>query len=273
MPTAFDLSAVSEAIQETEAITIAPRFRRLTADEVHEKTLGEIVTDADRACETLLTKRLKNIADIPVIGEEAAASDPNMLRSIQSTSTCWIVDPLDGTSNFVAGSGDYAVMVAYLDRGNLAASWIWQPSTADMYVTERGCGAEVNGERLVPAAPNAQGDPISGIVKDRFLPPAIRSNLAERRSSLGNVIIEDQCAGFTYPLLAKGEIDYALYWRTLPWDHAPGVLLASETGCSALRPDGAAYTAHTSDEGLVVARRSVANMLLDALLGRSPIDN
>ena len=55
-------------------------------------------------------------------------------------------------------------------------------------------------------------------------------------------------------MLATGEADFALFWRTLPWDHAPGVLLAEEAGCYVARPSEITYQPLTSGEGLLVAR-------------------
>ena len=120
----LSLEAVAEAIQEVAEETVTRRFRELGADEVEEKSQGEIVTTADRDCEAALTNRLRSIVRLPVVGEEASAQNPDLLDVLGSGTSCWIVDPIDGASNFAAGSPDYAVMVAYMHYGTLAASWI-----------------------------------------------------------------------------------------------------------------------------------------------------
>lgn len=65
-----------------------------------------------------------------------------------------------------------------------------------------------------------------------------------------------------------GEHAFLVYWRTLPWDHAPGVLLAEEAGCRARRPDGGDYSVGSDAAGLVVAHRSVIDDVRTGLFGR-----
>lgn len=261
------LEVVAASIQESEATEIAPRFQRLMAADIEEKSPGEVVTAADRACETVLSRRLTEIADIPVIGEEAVAANPALLDLLGSETTCWLVDPLDGTSNFAAGSPDYAVMVAYLHHGITTASWIWLPAAKQMYIAERGAGATCNGQPVTRPPTSDRSAALVGVVKDRFLPDDVRQQVALRAAAAGTTQHGVNCAGIEYPDLARGETDYILYWRTLPWDHAPGVLLASESGCLAIRPDATPYEPHSQASGLLVAPDHLAEDLLDHLLG------
>ena len=245
--------------------TVTRRFRELRANEIEEKAKGEIVTTADRECEAALTIRLRNILRLPVVGEEASALNPGLLYVLGSGTSCWIVDPIDGTSNFAAGNPDYAVMVAYTHGGTLAAAWIWIPSRHLMYIAEDRSGASRNGEPL--AHPKHPADPhaMTGIIKERYLPNTARSHLAAHRSKTGPIVSGSNCAGIDYPQIAEGIIDSTLYWRTLPWDHAPGVLLARETGHVAVRPDGSQYTPSSNRSGLLVAPSGSAGKLRSAL--------
>ncbi len=252
------IAEVATAIRETAAAEIVPRFQRLAEGDIEEKAPGEIVTAADRACETALTARLTSIADIPVIGEEAVADNPGLLDVLRPETTCWLVDPLDGTANFAAGSPRHAVMVAYLHHGVTAAAWIWQPAFECMYIAERGAGATVD-DVPIPHGAAISGDrPLAGVIKERFLPDGARDQIRRAAAVLGPVLGGTNCAGIEYPDLVVGETDYILYWRTLPWDHAPGVLLASETGRSALRPNATNYQPHSRDSGLLVAPAELA---------------
>ncbi len=266
-PQGIDLGAVAEIIRECEAAEIAPRFRRLAAGDIEEKTPGEVVTAADRACEALLTRRLVGIADIPVIGEEAVAANPLLLDGLRSDTTCWLVDPLDGTANFASGSPDYAVMVAYLHHGVTTASWIWVPATAELFMAERGAGATGNGEAMLRQTSSRSSGELDGVIKERFLPHDLRELIPALAAEMGTTRPGTNCAGIDYPKLVRGEFDYILYWRTLPWDHAPGALLAAEAGCTAVRPDGSAYEPHSRRDGLLAAPRSIVDHVLDRLLG------
>jgi fructose-1,6-bisphosphatase/inositol monophosphatase family enzyme len=102
--------------------------------DVRSKYPGEVVSVADEEAETLLLARLASQwPQAPVVGEEARSKRPGLMGLLASE-RAWLVDPLDGTANFVAGSPDWAVMVALIEHGMTVASWIWQPVDQLMYV-------------------------------------------------------------------------------------------------------------------------------------------
>ncbi|MBV2156286.1 inositol monophosphatase [Kitasatospora sp. SUK 42] len=249
------MDKVAEILAEASAEAVEPRFRALAAGEVMEKAPGEIVTVADREAEVIITRRLRELLPVPVVGEEAVAADPELALAIRDEPAVWLVDPVDGTSNFVAGRPDYAVMCSLVRTGRTVASWIWQPSTATAYRAELGAGAWRDGVRLT--RPPAPADPaeLSGILKSRFLDPDHRRRLEANRSAFGATSPGRSAAGVEYPDVAEGRCDFILYWRTLPWDHAPGSLLVTEAGGVSARFDGTPYRpeAPGCEDGLLVA--------------------
>jgi fructose-1,6-bisphosphatase/inositol monophosphatase family enzyme len=144
-------------------------------------------------------------------------------------------------------------MVALLEAGVTVASWIWQPSNQRMYTAARGEGAWCDGRRLRSPTRAASAHQLRGAVHTGFLDPE-RAALVERnRNRFADVRPGRHCAGVDYPRLIEGDRDFVLYWRTLPWDHAPGALLAHEAGAVALRPDGSTYDLTDDTPGLLVA--------------------
>ncbi len=256
------MDPVAEAIMEAEEAEIRPRFRQLATGDVVTKSPGEIVTAADKACEDRLTSALEKIRDIPVVGEEAATARPAMLDLIDVEPAVWLLDPLDGTSNFAAGSVDYAVMVALVEAGVTTAAWLWHPATGEMATARRGEGAAVNGSPVVALAPTGGADDFTGVLKTRFLPADLR---ARAESAFGPGLKGRGCAGVEYPDLVAGRTDFIIYWRTLPWDHAPGVLFAEEAGCRASRFDGSPYRPGDDGAGLLVAHRDIQPELVARL--------
>ncbi|WP_322973201.1 inositol monophosphatase family protein, partial [Peterkaempfera griseoplana] len=111
------LEKVAEILAETAAEVIEPRFRALSCGEVMEKAPGDLVTVADREAELIIAERLRALLPVPVVGEEAVSADPLLVKAVCSEPAVWLVDPLDGTGNFVAGKGDYAVMAALVRGG------------------------------------------------------------------------------------------------------------------------------------------------------------
>lgn len=264
----LDVDAVSRVITEVSRTVVEPRFGSLRSGEIEEKAPNEVVTVVDRECEQVLTEALVAIVDAPVVGEEAAGADPDLLALVAGTGPLWLVDPLDGTANFAAGLPEYAIMVALLDGGRPVASWILQPEPGRLAVAVRGRGATIDGRPVRVPPPPADPAAWLGVVKDRFLPDDVARSVDAAGRELGPRRAVPHCAGHEYPALLAGHHHYLLYWRTLPWDHLPGALLAEEAGCRCLRPDGEPYRAGDHrGEGLLVAPAPIADELVERLFG------
>lgn len=249
------MEKVAEILVEASAAAVEPRFRALAAGEVMEKAPGELVTVADREAEQIITRRLRELLPVPVVGEEAVSADPGLARALGSEPAVWLVDPIDGTANFVAGRPEFAVMAALVRDGRTVASWIWQPVSGTAYAAELGSGAWRDGQRLHREASADLPEKWHGLLKSRFLDPATHHRLHTRARAFGRLEEGLRSAGMEYPLLANGGLDFILYWRTLPWDHAPGSLLVSEAGGVSARLDGTPYRPEPPgcEDGLLVA--------------------
>ncbi|MFD6951659.1 inositol monophosphatase [Nocardiopsis sp. TSRI0078] len=249
----FDVDAVTAILHEAAEEVILPRFRALSEGEVVEKSPGEIVTVADREAEELISDRLRAIVDAPVVGEEAASADPALVRALREEPTAWLVDPLDGTRNFVNGRTEYAVMAALVRGGETVAAWIVQPCAKRSYVAERGAGTWRDGVRVRRSPAPASPAGMRGAVLTRFLGPTARRRVEEAAPGFASVGPGTHCAGVDYPRLFEGELDFVLFHRTLPWDHAPGALMLTEAGGVSRRPDGSAYRPGDDALGLLDA--------------------
>ena len=140
-------------------------------DDVIEKSPGDVVTTADRECEQLLVAALADVAPgVPVLGEEAASADPDATKGLLARSSLFVVDPLDGTRAFVAGSPDFAVMVARVEDGVTTHAWIWHPMHNVMWTAELGAGTWRNGVRQT-RAPATDAAKLRGAVKTGFRRP------------------------------------------------------------------------------------------------------
>lgn len=258
----MDFDAVAEVMRHAHETAVAPYFGQLAAGEVEEKSPGELVTVADRACEELIGPLLRDIADAPIVGEEAVAADGSVLECLRTEEAAWVVDPIDGTGNFAAGRPEYALMVAHVEQGVTTASWIYQPQFDLFAVASRGAGATLNGVPARTPSPGDRPEDWIGVLKDRFLPEDLKRTVARTTSGFGPKHHGYNCAGMEYPALVSGELLFLFYWRTLPWDHASGVLLAEESGCASLGPDGRPYSVRRETPGLLVANRLIADDLL-----------
>jgi fructose-1,6-bisphosphatase/inositol monophosphatase family enzyme len=258
--------SVAELLREAAARAIIPRFAALRAEDVRLKAPNEPVSVADRDAEALIGQGLRELLPSSlVIGEEACASDPSLLPKL-AQGTVWLVDPVDGTGNFIAGRPPFAVMVALLQDGETVASWILDPLTDRIAVAERGGGSWIDGRRVGPPGDAAQPNDLCGIVSDAFIPVDKAPLIARLRQAVGKVVPTVRCAGYEYPQVALGERDFALYWRTLAWDHAPGVLFLTEAGGCVLHLDGLPYRPTAPRPGLLLARTpAIAAGLLEVV--------
>ncbi|MDB4986019.1 MAG: inositol monophosphatase [Myxococcaceae bacterium] len=248
------LDEVSEVMRAVAHEVIVPRFRSLEAHEIEEKAPGELVTVADREAEQLLSEALLEL--LPgsrVVGEEQAAKQPRLLDGLDSGDV-WLIDPLDGTHNFVEGRPCFSVMIALLRAGEAVAAWMLDPITDSMAHAERGAGAYVEGVRLESVSSSPGAALLRGSVLKKYMPEDLRQQVELRIPRIGAALEGMRCAGAEYPAVARGDHDFAVFWRTLPWDHAPGALFLSEAGGVAARLDGTPYTVSDSRIGLLVAR-------------------
>lgn len=244
------IETVSNLLREVAASVIMPRFRRLGENDVRAKSPGEDVTIADEEAERLLTLALRDL--VPgsvVVGEEAAAQAPDLLARI-GDGTVWLVDPLDGTSNFVAGDPCFATMVSLLRDGRSVASWMLSPASGRLHVAEAGSGAWIDGVRC-RSGPAPSWGRLRGSVLTRFLPPSLRETILEGARGGAEILPGLRCAGEEYPAIATGRQDFAVFWRALPWDHAPGILFLEEAGGRAAGFDGRRYRAVDHGSGIL----------------------
>jgi fructose-1,6-bisphosphatase/inositol monophosphatase family enzyme len=256
----IDVDAVTALVQHVADTVVTPRFRALHADDVAEKSPGDLVTVVDLAAEAALVAGFAELTPgIPVVGEEGVAADPRLLQVISGAEQVWVVDPIDGTRAFVEGHPDHAVMVALVERGEAVGGWICLPQHERMYVATRGAGTWCGGERvrLEPAAARASGDRaaaapgpdgahagtqaslLRGGVATHFLPDGVRERVTANLDRLGPAAYPSPrlWAGATYGRILSGREDFVFYWRTNPWDHAAGAVLIREAGGVSRRLD------------------------------------
>lgn len=245
---------VADAIRSVSDEIIMPRFQLLSPNDVMEKGPGDVVTIADQLAEAALTNHLLDIEPGSlVVGEEAVAADPAVLEQAERDGVVWIIDPIDGTRSYSLGRQRFAVMVAKLVDGVTQSAWIWQPVTRRMFSVERGRGAYRDDERITkPHKPDRDLHHLVGDVRTTFFVDQRRLALIDRLAAAPHVRVDRGGAcGFVYPELATGDLDFAVFGRQYPWDHAAGVLLLSEAGGCALDLAGDPYIPTHTTWGLL----------------------
>jgi fructose-1,6-bisphosphatase/inositol monophosphatase family enzyme len=235
-----------------------PRFRTLSADQVKQKSSSfDLVTEADEAAEKAISKELA--AAFPgsvIIGEEAAAKNPDIVAGIADADLAFIIDPIDGTRNFVSRLPLFGSMIAATVRGEIVFGAIHDPVCEDTAFALRGEGAWLDGRyrknvalRVADPAPLARMD---AIISTNFLPEPLRSTVNGNLARVG-LTGSLHCAAHEYRLAAAGHRHLLLYNKLMPWDHAAGWLLHREAGGFSARFDGSDYKPTLQTGGLLCA--------------------
>ena len=244
---------VEALLREAAERKIMPYWQNLGRDDVSVKTHDDLTTVADNGCESFLASRLPGLIDGSVaLGEESVYENPDLLSALHSDAPVWVIDPLDGTKNFVSGNTPFAVMVGLVHHGVTIGSWILNPINGTMTSAEKGSGSYEAGMRLAVETSIRLLSGLRGALLTTFLPESLR-DAAETGSAIFRSIERTRCAGHNYPSFARNELQFLFLYRTLVWDHAPGVLIAQEAGGFVRRLDGTVYTPVDDRKGLLCA--------------------
>lgn len=198
------------------------------------------VTAADREAHRIISLGLQALMpEIPVFSEEGSEISWQERRSWQCY---WLVDPLDGTREFILGSGEFTVNIALIDRGSPVLGVVLQPATGMLYC---GCktgtdpdswmafreNAAGDRDRLIRRQGPRPGDPLTVAVSRHYGENELRPFLHTLRQRHGEVTVIKAGSATKFCLLAEGKAD--LYIRLAPtceWDTAAGQALVEAAG-------------------------------------------
>lgn len=254
----IDVIRLAEILRHAAQTEVLPRFRRLDAGAVRRKSEAiDLVTEADEQAEHAIRAEVEGLwPEALFVGEEAVAADPRLLDALDESELAVVVDPIDGTANFVAGLPLFAVMAAVVAQGETVAGIIYDPMGDDWVMAERGAGAflrrpsEQTQRLAVAAAPALEA--MVGTVSVAYLPRPIRPRILANLDKV-RVANSYRVAGHEYRLFAGGHTHFACYQKLMPWDHLGGALIAEEAGGHVARLDGSRYRPQHRSGGLLMA--------------------
>jgi myo-inositol-1(or 4)-monophosphatase len=192
----------------------------------YKGTPTNLVTEMDARAEELIVGRLAAaFPDDGILAEEGGASAGGSGRR-------WLIDPLDGTTNYAHGVPIFGVSVALEAAGRVELGVVFDPNLAELFVAERGRGATRNGERLAVSAAPALGESLLATGFPYNIRETADNNLKEYAafSVRARAVRRMGSAVLYLAWLAAGRLDG--YWelRLGPWDVAAGSLLIEEAG-------------------------------------------
>lgn len=231
---------------------------------VSEKAPADLVTEADVASQAAIHRILhERYPDHAYLGEEGLLTAPG------GTEYRWIIDPLDGTSNYVHRFPYYAVSIALEFRGEMLVGVIYDPTRDEMFTATRGGGARLNGRPIGVS----RFDRLSRAMVIASFPPGVTAESLPIKRFL-NVLPHAQTihrsgsSALNQAYVAAGRLD--AYWSTSlkPWDVAAGSLIVVEADGRATKMDGSPLAIEIPD--LLCSNGTGIHQELSALLSATP---
>ena len=219
------LAKLKPIIEYCANAEILPRFQRVSAN---VKSDGSIVTEADLAMQARVKTALQSLwPEVGFVGEEMDAQD-QQLQFNQSPHGVWILDPLDGTSNFATGIDCFSVSLALIKDSEVLLGLVYDPIRKEMFNAIKGKGAQLNGQplRVKPISPPLQKT--IGLIDFKRLTAELAGRLVQHppyasQRSFGSVAL-DWC------WIAAGRGHVYLHGKQKLWDYAAGWLVLHEAG-------------------------------------------
>ncbi len=234
LPADLDARALAALqVAQTAAELAKTQFLQLTRRGVEKKGLQDYVTAADKEIEELIQTAL--CARFPqdgFLGEESGG---------RAAEHIWVVDPIDGTSNFLRGIPLFGVSIAFVADGQTQVGVIAEPMRGLIYSAQRGRGAYANGQRLQVGAPIGFEEAIVGVGfnlrqdRQRFF------KFLEALFARGGEFRRLGAASIALTQVAQGGLDAFWQGHLASWDVLAGLLLVEEAGgvsCDFLKNDG-----------------------------------
>lgn len=232
-------------------LDLLKKQKRIKTAYVVYKKGKEIVSRFDILTEKNIRKQIRKILPgYKIWGEEIGKDDGNLDKE-----KFIVIDPIDGTKNFLSGLPLFASQIACIENGRIVWGIISLPGLNEIYLAIWGLGAYLNGKRIRPSRQKSLELSMQcfgiGHDADNFikLPKIIRKQLAEPRHY--------GCAGVHYAFVANGRTDIYIAKEEAFYDLAAGILLCKEAGLSMCRLDGSPYHIEKRDLGVVIANKTL----------------
>ncbi|MGA9422146.1 MAG: inositol monophosphatase family protein [Rhodanobacteraceae bacterium] len=219
--------AVTVAVRAARAAgqIIVRHMNRLDSLNVVEKQRFDYVSDVDRMAEAEIVRELRRAFPAhAILGEESGASGKSRFT--------WVIDPLDGTHNYLRGFPHFGVSIAMLDDGEPMHAVVFDPLRDELFVASRGDGALLNDRRMrVSARPGLEGALLAtGFPYRQRAHLDVQINIARTLLGSAEDIRRTGSAALDIAYVAAGRLDGFFETGLNPWDMAAGCLLVREAG-------------------------------------------
>lgn len=222
------------------------------AREIKSKGRRDIVTDADFAADrTIRDILLGRFPNDKFLSEEGDAIERARLWKMADESdelALWVVDPLDGTTNYSRHLYPFTTSIAMYQAGAVQVGVVYDPISKELFAAERGCGAWLNGQPIHVSGKTSFEDSVVGTEWARA--PQVRRRTAKIFARLVDVVMTARAYGsaaMSLSCVAAGRLDGYFHLSLSPWDVAAAALIIEEAGGKVTDPQGQPWTVHAKE--------------------------
>jgi len=206
-------------------------FRKLDTLTITQKGHQDLVSEADRNVETLIRQELaKSYPDDGILGEEHGMEEGG-------SGYTWVIDPIDGTANFVTAIPQWCVIIACVHQGQIIVGVIHDPVARETFTAGAGHGAFLNGKPIRSSDSQSLTNGSVGVGFNGRTAPTDAVNVIGALVSKGGVFFRNASGGLMLAYAASGRLIGYVEAHMNAWDCLAGLLIAREAGVEVMEQD------------------------------------
>lgn len=258
-----EIEFIAGFLQDNAAYALEKFSDRTELTVAQKRDVNDLLTEVDLTLQKRAVDQIKQLFP----GDFIVAEEGEYTRLPKDKNArCWVMDPIDGTNNFVRGLFPlFGISIAFAFGGEAVAGGVALPGKSALLLAERDAGATMNGERLQVSGVKALGE---ARVDFDFSGSSDRASLFDKGRDILFQAGQLRCHGSAVASIAQvatGDIDAYVHMSLSPWDYAAAQLLVEEAGGRASRHDGSPLRIFDEKKGVLISNAALHQELLGAI--------
>jgi len=229
------INYISDLLVEVNELIILKYYKNLSSKHINTKSSDDdYVSIADKESEIYIVKNLIGFFNInQYIGEETSYSNKDDYKSLEKNALYWVIDPIDGTKNYINGKNEFCSMISLVFNSIPIASFVYYPLKNLLVYAFKGFGAyslEIKTKKIIQL--RIQQNSFANIVGSggtKGIQEPLRQKVLQNLRKYTNRLFIGS-AGIEAIMLASNETQFVFHGRVTPWDHSPLDLIIKESG-------------------------------------------
>lgn len=229
------INYISDLLVEVNKLIILKYYKNLSSKHINTKSSDDdYVSIADKESEIYIVKNLIGFLNInQYIGEETSYTNKDDYKSLEKNALYWVIDPIDGTKNYINGKNEFCSMISLVFNSIPIASFVYYPLKNLLVYAFKGFGAyslEIKTKKIIQL--RIQQNSFANIVGSggtKGIEEPLRQKVLQNLRKYTNRLFIGS-AGIEAIMLASNETQFVFHGRVTPWDHSPLDLIIKESG-------------------------------------------